>query len=200
MNPDGTLQSRISALLDAAPPGDPTTVDRLVPLIYEELRTMAHRQLGSEHVGYTLGTTALVHEAYLKLAGDRNVANRGRSYFFAAAAHAMRQVLVDRARRRNAAKRGGGADVVTLNEQDAAVDAYAVELLELDDALRRLADRSPRQVRVVEYRFFAGMSVAETAEALGVSTRTVESDWAMARAWLVHALGREPPATAGDGP
>jgi RNA polymerase sigma-70 factor, ECF subfamily len=196
MNSDGTLGSRISALLDAAPPGDPTAVDRLVPLIYDELRTMAHRQLGSERSDYTLGTTALVHEAYLKLAGDANVAGRGRSYFFAAAAHAMRQVLVDRARRRNAAKRGGGVRAVTLTDQDAAVDAYALELLELDDALRELAGRSPRQVRVVEYRFFAGMSVAETAEALGVSTRTVEADWAMARAWLLHALGYDPSAPA----
>src|SRR5690606_23557976 len=119
-------------------------------------------------------------------------ADRGRAYFFAAAAHAMRQVLVDRARRRNTAKRGGGAQLVTLHDEDSAVDAYAVELLELDDALRRLAALSPRQVKVVEYRFFAGMSVDETATALGVSPRTVDSDWAMARAWLLHALGREP--------
>jgi RNA polymerase sigma factor (TIGR02999 family) len=104
----------------------------------------------------------------------------------------MRQVLVDRARRRNALKRGGGVELVTLGEHDAAVDAYAVEVLELDDALRRLAAHSPRQVQVVEYRFFGGMSVEETADILGVSSRTVESDWAMARAWLLQALGQEP--------
>jgi RNA polymerase sigma-70 factor, ECF subfamily len=192
MNPDAALQSRVTALLEASTPGDPTTVDRLVPLIYDELRAIAHRQLRREHGDPTLQTTALVHEAYLKLARDGGVTGRGRAYFFAAAAHAMRQVLVDRARRRKAAKRGGGAELITLRDEDAAVDAYAVELLELDDALRRLSSLSPRQVRVVEYRFFAGMSVNETATALGVSPRTVESDWAMARAWLLHALGREP--------
>jgi RNA polymerase sigma factor (TIGR02999 family) len=189
MSRDDSPRSEVTTLLEEAARGDGSTVDRLVPLIYEELRAIAHRELDRGRDD-TLQTTALVHEAYFKLAGDRNVAGRGRAYFFAAAAHAMRQVLVDRARRRNAAKRGGGVALVTLSDQEASIDAYADELLELDDALRRLAVRSPRQVKVVEYRFFAGMNVQETAEALGVSTRTVESDWAMARAWLLHALGR----------
>jgi RNA polymerase sigma-70 factor, ECF subfamily len=184
-------RDRITAELESGSSGDSSAVDRLVPLVYEELRAMAHRQLSGERADHTLQTTALVHEAYLKLSDGKSI-GRGRAYFFAAAARAMRQVLVDRARRRNAARRGHGAEVVTLGEQDAAVDAYAVELLELDDALVRLSQHSPRQVRVVEYRFFAGMSVAETAAALGISARTVESDWAMARAWLFQALGREP--------
>jgi RNA polymerase sigma-70 factor, ECF subfamily len=187
--PDGVFETRFTGILELASAGDAEALDRLVPLLYDELRAMAHRQLLAESEP-TLQTTALVHEAYLKLAGGRSTA-RGRAYFFAAAAQAMRQVLIDRARRRQAAKRGGSAERVTLGEQDAAVDAYSIELLELDDALRRLAVRSARQARVVEYRFFAGMSVNETAEALGVSSRTVEADWAIARAWLFRELGRD---------
>jgi RNA polymerase sigma-70 factor, ECF subfamily len=190
--PSSPVQTRVTAILSSASAGDPEALDRLVPLLYDELRAMAHRQLAAEHDDLTLQTTALVHEAYLKLAGNGRSTGRGRSYFFAAAARAMRQVLVDRARRRLAAKRGGGAGLVTLDEQDAAVDAYSVELLELDEALGRLGRQSERQARVVEHRFFAGMSVQETAEALGVSQRTVEADWAVARAWLFRELGREP--------
>lgn len=198
MGPDRTFRSEVAALLATAPRGDASTVDRLVPLLYDELRAIAHRQLERERRDGTLHTTALVHEAYLKLAGRAKVTDHGRAYFFAAVAQAMRQVLVDRARRRRAAKRGGGAELVTLGENDASVDAYAVELLELDEALGRLAALSPRQAKVVEYRFFAGMGVEEAAEALGVSTRTVESDWAMARAWLFDALGGAP-SSGGEG-
>lgn len=196
MSPDHPFRSDLARLLEAAEGGEPGSLDRLVPLLYDELRAIAHRQLEREQGPRTLRTTALVHEAYLRLAGDDGVAGRGRAYFFAAAAKAMRRVLVDRARRRKATKRGGDAEVITLDSQDAAVDAFAVELLDLDRALRRLERRSGRQAQVVEYRFFGGMSVLETAEALGVSTRTVESDWAMARAWLFDALGSE----SGRGP
>jgi RNA polymerase sigma factor (TIGR02999 family) len=199
MSPDHPFRSDLVGLLDAAEGGEPGSLDRLVPLLYDELRAIAHRQLEREKGPRTLRTTALVHEAYLRLAGDDGVAGRGRAYFFAAAAKAMRQVLVDRARRRKARKRGGDAEVITLDPQDAAVDAFAVELLDLDRALHRLERRSGRQARVVEYRFFGGMSVPETAEALGVSTRTVESDWAMARAWLFDALGSEPERGSGEG-
>jgi RNA polymerase sigma-70 factor, ECF subfamily len=204
MSADLSRPSQVTTLLETAARGDSgvephAIVDRLVPLVYDELRAIAHQALEREHGARTLQTTALVHEAYLKLAGDADVTARGRAYFFAAAARAMRQVLVARARKRNAAKRGGGADVVTLGEIDAG-DRFAMELVDLDDALRRLARRSSRQVKVVEYRFFAGLSVKETAEVLGISTRTVESDWAMARAWLFHALGEEPPAGTGGPP
>lgn len=192
MNSKQTTQPQVAALLATAPDTAPNRLERLVPLIYDELRTMAHRQLGRGDRNHTLQTTALVHEAYFKLAAG-NVNGRGRAYFFAAAAQAMRQVLVEHARSRNAKKRGGGAELVTLREEDASVDTYAVELLELDDALRRLARHSLRQVKVVEFRFFAGMSVEETAQALGVAPRTVEADWAMARAWLFQVL-RTPPA------
>lgn len=183
------LRSETTMLLVTAERGDVSTLDRLVPLVYVELREMAHRHLAREYREHTLQTTALVHEAYLKLVDDTKVTHRGRAYFFAAAARAMRQVLVDYARGRKAAKRGGGVGVEPLGEDDASVDAFAVELIDLDDALRRLSASSARQVRVVEYRFFGGMSVEETAEALDVSPRTVESDWAMARAWLFHTLG-----------
>lgn len=189
-------RSRITALLETAPVEGASTVDQLVPLIYDELRTIAHRQLSGEPGDLTLQTTALVHETYLRLAGS-GITGRGRAYFFAAVGRAMRQVLVDRARRRKAEKRGGASDIVTLSDSDAVVDGFAVELLDLDDALCELGRRSPRQMRVVEYRFFAGMSVDETAEALGIGTRTVELDWAMARAWLYHALGGASPSSGG---
>jgi RNA polymerase sigma-70 factor, ECF subfamily len=198
MGSDPALQAQVTALLTAVPHGDPGAVERLVPLIYDELRAMAHRELAAERRADTLQTTDLVHEAYLRLAGNANVVGRGRAYFFAAVSRAMRQILVERARSRSAVKRGGGAEVVTLGEKDAAVDTYAVELLELDEALHHLAGRSPRQAAVVEYRFFAGMTVKETADALGISTRTVESDWALARAWLFRSLGKTDAAGTED--
>lgn len=163
-------------------------LDQLVPLIYNELRAMAHRQLGREHERHTLQTTDLVHEAYLRLAGDDAVTRHGRAYFYAAASRAMRQVLVDAARRRKANKRGAGAATLSLDEGIASVEAYGHELLELDDALRLLESRNPRHTRVVECRFFGGMSVEDTAVALEVSPRTVKSDWALARAWLYNEL------------
>jgi RNA polymerase sigma factor (TIGR02999 family) len=167
------------------------TIDELVPLIFDELHEMAHWQLAREHRNVTLQTTALVHEAYLRLVDGARVTDRGRAYFFAAAARAMRQVLVDAARRRKAAKRGGDAPLLALDEEVGLVDAYASELLDLDHALEELKLRNPRHMQVVECRFFGGMSVEETAAALDVSPRTVKSDWALARSWLYHVLGRD---------
>ena len=163
-------------------------LDELVPVIFEELRVMARRQLSRRHDRYTLQTTELVHEAYLRLAGDARVTQRGRAYFYAAAARAMRQVLVDAARRRNSVKRGSGVEALSLDDHVGAVDAYADQLLDLDDALRELERRNARSARVVVCRFFGGMSVEDTAQALGVSPRSVKSDWALARAWLYDAL------------
>jgi RNA polymerase sigma factor (TIGR02999 family) len=163
-------------------------LDELVPAIFDELRAMARRQLARRHDRYTLQTTELVHEAYLRLAGDRRVTQRGRAYFYGAAARAMRQVLIDAARKRNSARRGSGAVALSLDESVGAVDAYAHELLDLDAAIRELDRRSSRLARIVECRFFGGMSVEDTAEALGISARTVKSDWALARAWLYEAL------------
>jgi RNA polymerase sigma factor (TIGR02999 family) len=187
-----SVRLETTALLESAGEGDASTLDRLVPLVYEELRRMAHRQLARESALSSMGTTALVHEAYLRLVDSSRVTSFGRGYFFAAAARVMRQILVDHARRRKAEKRGGGVECETLDEESAAVDAYAEEILDLDDALRRLGERSSRQVTVVECRFFAGMTVEETADVLAVSSRTVESDWAMARAWLFDTLSGKP--------
>lgn len=184
-----TRRDTTRLIREAGPDGpDPA---RLLPPVYEELKRLAHIQLARERADHTLRTTALVHEAWLKLVDGNQVGARGRAYFFAAAARAMRQVLVDHARRVGATKRGGDAVRVTLNEQVGRVDAYAAEILELDGALRRLGEIAPRQVQVVECRHFAGLSVAETAGTLDVSERTVKSDWAMAKAWLFRELADE---------
>jgi RNA polymerase sigma-70 factor (ECF subfamily) len=181
--------------LNQAPPELPA-LDLLVPVIFDELRGMAHRQLARERGPITLQTTELVHEAYLRLAGDARVTELGRAYFYAAAARAMRQVLIDAARRRKADKRGAGATVLSLDEEVASVEAYGHELLALDEALKRLESRNPRHARIVECRFFGGMSVEDTAEALDVSPRTVKSDWALARAWLYDELKGDAAATS----
>ncbi len=154
--------------------------------VYDELRRVARRQLRGG--GDTLQATALVHEAYMRLTGDERVSSRGRAYFFGAAAQAMRQILVDHARMRARAKRGGGEKPLTLQTGDAGVDSLATDLLDLHRALKALEDLNPRQARVVECRFFAGLDVNETAEALAVSPRTVKRDWMLARAWLFREL------------
>jgi RNA polymerase sigma factor (TIGR02999 family) len=189
MDNEQSLRATTTDLIATAEAGDDTALNQLIPLVYDELRALAHRRLANEHRHDSLQTTALVHEVYLKLVDDTRVTGRGRAYFFAAVSRAMRQILVDRARRRLAVKRGQGAEVVSLDEDQAAVDAYAAELVDLDEALSRLAERSPRHARVVDLRFFAGLNVEQTAEAVGVSPRTVKSDWAMARAWLFSELG-----------
>lgn len=182
-----SAQHTITALLQARPEGE-GVVDRLLPLVYDELRGMAHGYLRRERQGHTLNTTALVHEAYLKLVDQTKIPGQSRAYFFGAAARAMRQILVDHARHRTRLKRGGGAQAVTLEEHHLAADAFAAHLLDLNEVLGQLADLEPRAARVVEYRFFGGLSVEETAEALDVSTRTVKRDWILAKAWLYRAL------------
>lgn len=180
--------ARTAPLLPFPEPGGDESLDRLIPLVYQELKRIAHRQLLREEPGQTLHTTDLVHEAYLRLVDQAQLTRRGRAYFFAAAARAMRQVLIDRARRRRAAKRGGGERDVDLDAATIAVDAFAERLLDLDAALDELARLSPRQARVLECRYFGGLSVEDTAEALEVSPRTVKYDWALARAWLHRVL------------
>jgi RNA polymerase sigma-70 factor, ECF subfamily len=189
MSLDHSAHFHATVLLVAADGADGGALDQLVPLLYDELREMAHRHLAREWRDHTLQTTALVHEAYLKMVDDTKVTRRGRAYFFAAAARAMRQVIIDYARKRNADKRGGGARSLSLGEEQIAVDEFAAELLDLDRALEQLAALNPRHAQVVECRFFAEMSVEETAAALNVSSRTVKYDWALARAWLYNALG-----------
>lgn len=188
MNHEPPLRATTTDLIETADNGDAAALNQLIPLVYGELRALAHRRLADEQRHDSLQTTALVHEVYLKLVDDTRVTQRGRAYFFGAVSRAMRQILVSRARWRLAVKRGEGVEMASLDEDQAAVDAYATELVNLDEALRRLADRSPRHARVVELRYFAGLSVAETAEVLEVSQRTVKSDSAMARAWLFNEL------------
>lgn len=188
--PSPVSNQAITALLVAPGPDDPARVDELVPLVYDELRRMAHNLMRAEGDARTLDTTALVHEAYLKLAGNQELPARGRRYFFGAAARAMRQVLVDEARRRGAAMRGAGARPLALDAIDVASPATDAGLVELDQALDRLARVYPRQARVVECRFFAGLSVEETAETLDLSPRTVKRDWSLAEAWLYRELAR----------
>ncbi|HEX5435811.1 MAG TPA: ECF-type sigma factor [Gemmatimonadaceae bacterium] len=168
--------------------GDAGALDRAVTLVYEELRRIAHRQLAGEQSGHTLDTGALVHEAYLKLRRLDRMEWRSREHFLAMAARVMRHVLVDYAVARRAAKRGGGSAPVTLDATLLAAAQPGEEILALDEALRRLEALSERQSRVVECRFFAGMSVEETATALELSPATVKRDWVAARAWLNREL------------
>jgi RNA polymerase sigma factor (TIGR02999 family) len=183
-----SAQTRTTFLLRSADLDAGEPLEQLVPLLYQELKRIARRQLGREGSRRTLQTTDLVHEAYLRLVDQTQVTQRGRAYFFAAAARAMRQVLTDRARRRQAVKRGGGQAALDLDDVSVAVDAFADGLVDLDAALEELTKLSPRQARVVECRYFGGMSVEQTAEALDISPRTVKYDWALARAWLYSVL------------
>lgn len=184
----------VTEALAALGAGDEAARDRLVAAVYDELRSLARAHLRREHAA-TLVTTELVHEAYEKLLGPRS-AYSGRGHFFGAAARAMRQILVDHARRRGRAKRGGGVQPASLHEvgEIAAPGAEgSVDIIDLDDALTRLAALDARQAAVVECRFFGGLSVEETAEALGISTATVKRTWRTARAWLYAALHADAP-------
>jgi RNA polymerase sigma factor (TIGR02999 family) len=187
-SPDSERQA-ITDALAAARSGGPDALDRLFPLVYEQLHRLAHRQLGLEGSGHTLSTTALVHEVYLKLAGQADAPWQERAYFFAVAARAMRRILVDHARRHQAARRGGKAQKwIALDEVEIAVTERAAEIVALDEALQRLAALDSRQAKVVECRYFAGLTETETAEALGVSVRTVAREWLTAKGWLYQEL------------
>jgi RNA polymerase sigma factor (TIGR02999 family) len=168
--------------------GGGESLDRLLPLVYQELRSMAHRQLAARGRGGTLQTTALVHEAYLKLVDQSRATWRDRAHFLAVASIAMRHVLVDRARARLALKRGGALRRITFDEREIAVDDQPDALVQLDEALKRLGEVEPRLVRVVECRFFGGLTEEEIAEALGLTPRTVQRDWVKARMMLRRAL------------
>ncbi len=180
----------VTELLNAWSHGDREALDRLVPLVYTELRKLAHHYLQAERPGATLQSTALVHEAYLRLVKHEPMDWQGRSHFFGIAARLIRQVLVDYARKRGAAKRGSGELRLAFNESMGATSAVDVDLRLLDDALTSLACLDERQSRLVELRFFAGLSVEETALVMGVSERTVKREWASARAWLFRELAR----------
>jgi RNA polymerase sigma factor (TIGR02999 family) len=191
-------QHAITEALGELREGVPGALDRLVPLVYADLTRMAHRQLGLEPAGHTLSTTALVHEAYLRLVDQTRAQWADRAQFFAVAAHVMRRVLVDHARRHRAGRRGGehrrAVSLDVLDSADAgslATGERAHVLLGVDEALERLAALDPRQARVVECRFFGGLTEPETAEALGVTERTVARDWVKARGWLYQELSND---------
>jgi len=181
--------SETTRLLRAWASGDQSALEHLTPRVYDELRRIAGRFMQDERPGSTIQTTALVHEAYLKLVDVTNVDWQHRAHFFAISAQIMRHILLDQARRRVAAKRGGAAPRLNLDEAPDVGSSRAREVIALDDALTALAKINPRQARVIELRFFAGLSVEETAEVSKVSPDTVMRDWRLARAWLLAELG-----------
>lgn len=181
-------QDDVTRLLNAANEGDPDALGKVLTVLYDRLRVIAHGQLAGEAEGHTLETDGLVHETYLRLTGVERVRWRDRNHLLAMAARTMRRVLIDYADRRRAQKRGGGTVLAPLNDVLVAVDEHSDELRALDEALRRLEAVSARQSQVVECRFFAGLSVDETARVLGLSPATVKRDWVAARAWLNREL------------
>lgn len=164
--------------------GDKQALDALLPVVYEELRKQAARYLRRERVGHTLQTTALIHEAYLKLVDQKNVHWQNRAHFFGIAAQLMRRILVDHARTKKRAKRGGSDIRVSFNDANLLAPSRNLDIVALDEALTRLNEIDEQQSRIVELRFFSGLTVAETAEVLGISPATVKRDWSMAKAWL----------------
>jgi RNA polymerase sigma factor (TIGR02999 family) len=185
---DANGSAAITSLLARAQEGDRQATDELLPLVYEELRQLADRFLVSEKRGATLQPTALVHEAYLRLVGSDRASWENRAHFFGAAARAIRRILVDRARARRAARRGGDRPLRLDTDTPLAEPGPSLEVLVLDEALAKLASIDAQKARVVELRFFGGLSVDETAATLGVSASTVDRDWAFARAWLHRAM------------
>jgi RNA polymerase sigma factor (TIGR02999 family) len=187
--------SDVTRILSAIEQGDPHAAEQLLPLVYDELRQLAARRLAGEGPGHTLEPTALVHEAYLKLVGPgpRHPWN-GRVHFFAAAAEAMRRILIDHARRKHRARRGGGMRRIELDDLDdielVAGGGDADELLALDEALAQLAAADPRRAELVRLRYFAGLTLEQAAELLGISRATADRHWAFARAWLYDAMTR----------
>ncbi|MGH9869526.1 MAG: sigma-70 family RNA polymerase sigma factor [Candidatus Polarisedimenticolia bacterium] len=184
----GSSPEEITRLLAAHREGDREAFGRLVPLVYGDLRQLARRQLAGRRSGHTLQTTGLVHEAYLKLADVERAAWKDRGHFFAVASLAMRHIIVDHARHHRAQKRGGSQPIGSLEGVDIALDEQADSIVELDEALAGLGALDERLPRLVECRFFAGLTAEETAMALGVSKKTVDRDWKRARAWLRQAL------------
>jgi len=182
--------SNVTQMLHDWSDGDREALDKLIPIVYTELRRQAAGYLRRERPGHTLQTTALIHEAYLRLIDQKDVRWQNRAHFFAIAAQLMRRILVDHARSRQAAKRGGSDIKLPLEATMIASEGSEVDLVALDEALERLAAIDPQQGRVVELRFFSGLSVEETAEVLGVSTRTVKRDWNVAKAWLRREISK----------
>jgi RNA polymerase sigma factor (TIGR02999 family) len=187
--------SEVTCILSAAQQGDPTAADRLLPLVYDELRKLAAARMANEAAGHTLQPTALVHDAWLRLAGnDASVQFANRAHFFAAAAEAMRRILIERVRSKGAGKRGGDWQRIDLDNVEIAADADDDTLLIVNEALEKLAKEDARAAEIAKLRFFAGLTLEEAGQVLGVTDRTAKRYWAFARAWLFdemrHSLGR----------
>jgi len=183
--------SDLAQLLHAIDAGDPKAADQLLPLVYEELRKLAAHRMAQEQPGQTLQPTALVHEAWLRLVGDANPRFDGRGHFFAAAAEAMRRIIIDRAREKMSLKRGARAERVNLEDLEVAIAADDETLLALDDALGKLAKEDPDSAKFIQLRFFSGLTNDEAAGALGIPERTARRHWSFARAWLYRELRRD---------
>jgi len=188
--PSPPLQEITQLLVDWSN-GNQAALDQLMPLVYTELRQLAHRYMRRERLGHTMQTTALIHEAYLRLVDQTKVRWENQAHFFGIAARLMRQVLIEHARSHARAKRGGGAVTLSLDEAALVSQARAAELLALNDALERLAAVDPRKSRVVELRFFGGLSVEEAARVLNIAPNTVLRDWRLAKAWLHREISHE---------
>jgi RNA polymerase sigma factor (TIGR02999 family) len=189
--------SAVTHILSAIEEGDPTAAEQLLPLVYHELRQLAAQRLAQEKPGQTLQATALVHEAYLRLVDVEKVQHwNSRGHFFAAAAEAMRRILVEQARRKRTLKGGGGVQRVDLAGIDPVIAGPSLDLLALNDALEKLAAKDPRKAELIKLRFFAGLTNEQVAEALGVATSTVDLDWAYAKSWLRVEMSAEGRGTA----
>lgn len=184
----GDSRDEVTTLLERWNQGDLAARDALIPLVYNELRRVAKKNLASQRSDHTLQATALVHEVYLRLVDRKAGQWQGRTHFFALAANMMRQILVDHARKRNAAKRGGGALTVLLDEGAGAEETVNLDLIALDGAMKRLASLDARQSKLVELRFFGGLSIEEAAHIVDISPATAKREWATARVWLHHAM------------
>jgi RNA polymerase sigma factor (TIGR02999 family) len=183
-------QKELTQLLIDWSNGDQAAIDKLMPLVYEELRRLARHYMRRERPGHTLQTSALINEAYLRLVDQQNISWKSRAHFFGISARLMRQILVDHARAHNYAKRGGDQQKIPLDEMASIGKDRAYEIVALDDALQSLSSIDPQQTRIVELRFFGGLTIEETAEVLGISHATVEREWSMARAWLRKEMKR----------
>ena len=186
-----SVVSDITLILNAVEQGDLKVAEELLPLVYEELRKLAAYRMAQEQPGQTLQPTALVHEAWLRLAGDGNVQFEGRRHFFAAAAEAMRRILIDRARQKRSLKRGAGAERVSLDDLQLAIAADDETVLRVDEALTKLTKEDPDSAQFIKLRFFAGMTNAEAAQALGISERTARRHWSFARVWLFREIRKQ---------
>ena len=184
--------SDVTRILEAAQQGDPTAAEQLLPLVYEELRRLAAHRMANEAAGQTLQPTALVHEAWLRLVGNQNQKWDGRAHFFAAAAEAMRRILIDRARRKHAVRHGGDQQRMDIQEVDLATPAEDDQLLAVSEALDKLAVQHKVEAELVKLRYFVGMTNDEAAEVLGISPRTAKYYWTHARAWLFHEIKSRP--------